>query len=70
VLQRVGDEASDAGKQDEAIAAYSIVLSLGPSIPNAVLAKWAKMTLSHGSADEASSAATKVYSPLWFEDGW
>ncbi|KAI9571574.1 hypothetical protein HD554DRAFT_2168842 [Boletus coccyginus] len=62
-LERVGDEASTTGKLDEAIAAYSIVLLLGPSIPNAVLAKWAEMMLSRGSADEASSAATKFKVP-------
>ncbi|KAI9459628.1 hypothetical protein HD554DRAFT_2295666 [Boletus coccyginus] len=58
-LERVGNEASNAGNQDEAVAAYSTVLSLGPAIPNAVLTKWATIMLSHGSADEALSAATK-----------
>ncbi|KAI9571578.1 hypothetical protein HD554DRAFT_2036523 [Boletus coccyginus] len=47
-LERVGDEVSDTGNLDAAIAAYSIVLSLGPSIPNAVLVKWTKLMLSRG----------------------
>jgi len=62
-LQRVGDEALDAGKRDEAVAAYRTALSLGPTVPDAVMIKWANMILKRGSADEASSAASKVCSP-------
>ncbi|KAI9571750.1 hypothetical protein HD554DRAFT_1817238 [Boletus coccyginus] len=62
-LERVGDETSNTGKLDEAIAAYSIVLSLDPSVPNAVLMKWAKMMLSRGSVDEVSGAATEFKVP-------
>ncbi|KAI9570046.1 hypothetical protein HD554DRAFT_2327718, partial [Boletus coccyginus] len=36
-LERVGDEASNAGKQDEAVAAYSTALSLDPTIPNPLM---------------------------------
>ena len=64
MLERVGDETSNAGKRDEAIAAYSTALSLGPTIPNTIMIKWAKMILKHGSAHEALSAATKVCS-VW-----
>ena len=62
-LERAGDEASNAGNRDEAIAAYSTVLLLGPTVPNAILTKWANMILFRSSPDEASSAATKVGSP-------
>ncbi|KAI9461366.1 WD40-repeat-containing domain protein [Boletus coccyginus] len=62
-LERVGDEASNAGKQDEAGAAYSTALLLGPTTLNAVLTKWASIMLSRGSADEASRAATKFKVP-------
>jgi len=70
MLERVGDEASNADKRDEAVAAYSTALSLGPTIPNAIMFKWVNMALKRGSALEASSAATKVCSPWWFEDGY
>ena len=40
-LQRVGDEASDAGKHNEAVAAYHTALSLGPGVPNAIMIKQA-----------------------------
>jgi len=62
-LHRVGDEALDDGKRDEAVVAYSTALSLGPTVPNAIMIKWANLILERGSADEASSAATKVCSP-------
>ncbi|KAI9449372.1 hypothetical protein HD554DRAFT_2331399 [Boletus coccyginus] len=58
-LERVGDEASNADKRDEAIAAYSTALLLSPTIPNTIMFKWADMVLKPGSALEASSAATK-----------
>ena len=62
-LERVGDEASHTGKPDEAVVAYSTALSLSSTTPNTVLMKWVSIMLIHGSADEASSAATKVCSP-------
>ncbi|KAI9571801.1 hypothetical protein HD554DRAFT_1826043 [Boletus coccyginus] len=62
-LERVGDEASNAGKQDEAVAAYSTALALDPSIPNTVLMKWAIIMLIRGSADEVSTAAIKFNVP-------
>ena len=61
-LERIGDEASNTTKHDEAIAAYSAALLLGPSAPNSLLIKWASRMLIHGSAHEASSAAAKVCS--------
>ena len=68
MLERVGDEASNADKRDEAVAAYS-ALSLGPTVSNALMFKWADMILKRGSAIEASSTAIKVFSPRqWFED--
>ncbi|KAI9455060.1 hypothetical protein HD554DRAFT_2331645, partial [Boletus coccyginus] len=57
-LERAGDEASTAGKRDEAVAAYSTALSLGSSTPNAIMMKWVTMMLKNGSAHEALSAAT------------
>jgi len=62
MLEKIGDGASNTGKQDEAVASYSTALSLGPSIPNEIMTKWGKMILRNGSAHEALSAATKVYS--------
>ncbi|KAI9571644.1 hypothetical protein HD554DRAFT_1800783 [Boletus coccyginus] len=62
-LERVGDGASNAGKWDEAVAAYSTALSLGPTIPNTIMIKWANMILKRGSAHEASGAATKFKVP-------
>jgi len=61
-LERVGDEASNAGKSDEAVAAYSAALELGPPVPHDIMMKWVSMVLKNGSAHEASRAATKVYS--------
>ncbi|KAF8120437.1 hypothetical protein EV363DRAFT_1303168 [Boletus edulis] len=57
-LERVGDEALNIGKHDEALAAYSTILSLTPS--NTVLIKWATTGLTLGSANEALSAAVRV----------
>ncbi|KAI9571086.1 WD40-repeat-containing domain protein [Boletus coccyginus] len=62
-LESVGDEALNADKRDEAIAAYSTALSLGPTVPNAVTCKWANMILKRGSALEALSAANKFKVP-------
>ncbi|KAI9455961.1 hypothetical protein HD554DRAFT_2238147 [Boletus coccyginus] len=62
-LESVGDEASNADKRDEAVAAYSTALSLGPTFPNPVMFKWASMILKRGSAHEAASAANKFKVP-------
>jgi len=59
-LERVGDEASNAGKRDEAAAAYSTALSLGPLTPNALLMKWAGVIMIRDSVDEALRAASSV----------
>ena len=63
MLERAGDEASNAGKQDEAVAAYSTALSLSPLTPNTLLMKWASVMLIRDSADEALRDAVKVYFP-------
>lgn len=47
-------------KPDEALAAYSAILSLWPLTPNNVLTKWANMVLIHSSVNEALGIATKV----------
>ena len=62
-LEGIGDEASDTKEDDEAVAAYSTALLLGPSDPNAVLSKWASRMLIRGSALEALSDAAKVCFP-------
>ena len=62
-LERVGDEASNTGERDEAVAAYSTVLLLCPTIPNAIMIKCANTMLKHGSPHETSSAATRVCPP-------
>ena len=61
-LERIGDEASNIQKHDEAVAAYSTSLLLGPSDPNNVLIKWARRMLVRGSAHDVLSAAVKVCS--------
>jgi len=58
-----GDEAANARKPEEAVAAYSTALSLSPLTPNAVLIKWAGAVLIRGSLDEALSASAKVCIP-------
>lgn len=65
-LQRIGDAASNAKKDDEAIAAYSTALSL--SSPKSVLVKWVNMLLMHGSVNEALNAATKVPFPISYSN--
>ena len=59
-LERVGDEASNAKKQDDAVSAYSTALSISSSTPDTVLVKWANVMLKRGSTHEALSAAAKV----------
>ena len=61
-LERIGDEASNINKHDEAVAAYSTALLLIPPAPNTVLIKWASRMLVRGSAHEVLNAAAKVYS--------
>jgi len=61
-LERVGDEASNVDEREEAVAAYSTALSLGPIVPNTIIFKWANMVLKRRSVHEASSAANKVRS--------
>ncbi|KAI9455056.1 hypothetical protein HD554DRAFT_2036671 [Boletus coccyginus] len=63
--ERDGDEASNAGKQDEAVTSYSTALSLGPTTPDAIMMKWASIMLIHGSADEASTVAAKFKVPMF-----
>ncbi|KAN0091421.1 hypothetical protein V8E55_004987 [Tylopilus felleus] len=59
-LERVGDEASNASKQEEALAAYFAALSLSSSsMTNTVLTKWARMMLLRGSANDALCATSK-----------
>jgi phosphate uptake regulator len=59
-LERIGDEALNITKHDEAVADYSTVLLLGPSAPNTVLIKWVSRMLIRDSTNEALSAAVKV----------
>ena len=59
-LELSGDEASKIKKYDEALAAYSAALFLGPLIPNTILIKWMRTMLVHGSVNEAGDAAVKV----------
>ncbi|KAN0091537.1 hypothetical protein V8E55_005103, partial [Tylopilus felleus] len=60
-LERLGDDASNVGKRDEALAAYFTALSLASSTPNTVvLTKWVRMMLIRRSGKETLSAASKV----------
>jgi hypothetical protein len=68
-LESIGDEASNNKKHDEAVAAYSTALLLGPSAPDTLLIKWASRMLVRGSAHDALSAAAKVCSPWRFKYG-
>ena len=60
MLEENGDNATKVKKYDEALATYSIALSLSPSPPNSTLIKWVKVTLVCSSVDEALDSATKV----------
>lgn len=62
-LERIGNEALDIQKHDEAIAAYSTALSLSHSTSNTVLIKWARAMLIRGSGSKALGAAAKVCFP-------
>ena len=61
-LEANGDEMSKVEKYDEALVAYSTVLSLvgSPSMSRTLLIKWARLILVRGSANEALDAAVKV----------
>ena len=59
-LEANGDEASKVEKYDEALAAYSIAVSLGPSSMNIILIKWMRTMLVRCPANEALDAAAKV----------
>ncbi|KAG8217950.1 hypothetical protein J3R82DRAFT_6121 [Butyriboletus roseoflavus] len=60
MLKIIGDEASSAEEEDEAVAAYSAALLLSPSTPNTFLTKWAHKMLTRSSVSEVSSAAAKL----------
>ena len=60
-LESIGDEASSIKEYDQALAAYSIALSLGPSNPNTVLVKWVSAMLTRGSVNETLGAVEKVW---------
>ena len=60
MLEANGDEASKVEKYDEALAAYSTLLSLRPSMSRTLLIKWVRLVLDRGSANEALDAASKV----------
>lgn len=59
-MEAIGDEASKMRNRDDALAAYSIALSLGPSTPDGLLIKWATIMLLRGPTNETLNAATKV----------
>lgn len=56
-LELIGDETSNV---DEALTAYATALSLGPSAPNALLVKWAKLIIIHDTVDKALGTPHKV----------
>ncbi|KAN0091542.1 hypothetical protein V8E55_005108 [Tylopilus felleus] len=63
-LERLGDDASNVGKRDEALAAYFTALSFTSSTPNTVvLTKWVRMMLIRRSGKETLSAASKFKVP-------
>ncbi|KAN0082589.1 hypothetical protein V8E55_008384 [Tylopilus felleus] len=63
-LERLGDDASNVGKRDEALRAYFTALSLTSSTPNTVvLTKWVRMMLIRGSGKDTLSAASEFKVP-------
>jgi hypothetical protein len=68
-LERIGDEASNIDKHDDAVAAYFTALLLRPSVPGTVLIKWATRMLIRGSAQDALGAVAKVCTSCWFGCG-
>ena len=61
MVEKTGDDATDAGKREEAAIAYVAALSLGSSDPSAVLGKWAIVALTDCSALEVLQTTVKVY---------
>ena len=59
MLEENGDNATKVKKYDEALATYSIALSLSLSPPNSTLIKWVRVTLVCSSVDEASVLLVK-----------
>lgn len=59
-LENIGDDELSVKKYDQALATYSLTLSLGAPNQNGVLLKWVSAMLTRGSANEALAAATKV----------
>ena len=59
-LEANGDEASKVEEYDNALAVYSIALSLSPSTLRTLLVKWARLILVRGSANKALDVAAKV----------
>ena len=59
-LEQIGDEASRTRKDDEALAAYTAALSLCPSSPNALLNRWVRTMLFHGSTNKILDGAREV----------
>ena len=61
-LESIGDKALKVENHDKGLRAYSIALSLSPPSPDGLLFKWVRLTLLHGSPNEALEAATEVCS--------
>lgn len=59
-LENIGDEASKTEEHDEALVSYSTALALDPSVPHALLLKWASKMLLHSSALEVLDVAINV----------
>ena len=59
-LEQIGDEASWARKDDQALAVYAVALSLCPSSPNTLLNRWVSTMLRHGSTNKILDGAREV----------
>ena len=59
-LEQIGDVASRNRRDDEALAAYAVALSLCPSSPNGLLIKWVRTMLFHGSTNTIMDGAREV----------
>lgn len=62
-LERLGDEAAETEKFDEAVAAYSTALSLSPPFLNDLFIKWVRTMLMLSSPNDVRNDATKVVCP-------
>jgi len=62
-LEKIGDDALSAEKHDEALEAFSTILSFGSGAPESVLAKWTSTMMSHSSVNETLRAAGKFKLP-------